>query len=60
MKEYMITAFSRSGEKLYEHAIRASDDHTAIQNSKELLKQEGYSERTHRVCRAGKLLVFKS
>lgn len=59
MKEYIATAFSKTGEKLFDERFQAADDKEARTKGKVLLEENGYGNITHRiVSSAGKLIGF--
>lgn len=59
MKDYVATAFSKKGEKLFEERFHAADDNEARTKGKVLLEESGYGNITHRITSsAGKLIGF--
>lgn len=59
MKNYVLTAFTKSGEKLLDESFTAENDEQAKQKGKELLKKEGFEEHTHRlVTEDARLILF--
>lgn len=60
MKEYMLTVFDKTGELLLEEKIEAASDEAAKESATKKLEENNYSERTHRLVHAGKLIMFHS
>lgn len=59
MKNYVLTVFSKSGEKLLDESFTAENDEEAKSKGKARLEEEGYSETTHRlVTEDARLLLF--
>ena len=59
MKDYVATAFSKKGEKLFEEHFQAENDQQARTKGKVMLEENGYGDITHRVTSsAGKLIGF--
>ncbi|PLT31236.1 YhzD family protein [Peribacillus deserti] len=59
MKNYKLTVFDVSGEKLLDETIQAENDDQAKALGTGRLEEKGYQEHTHR-CTAptGKLVLF--
>lgn len=59
MKDYVATAFSQKGEKIFEKRFDAANDKEARTKGKIMLEENGYGDITHRVTSsAGKLIGF--
>ncbi len=59
MKDYVATAFSKTGEKLFEERFEAANDKEARTKGKILLEENGCGNITHRITSsAGKLIGF--
>ena len=58
MKEYFLTVYSPSGELLLNETIKASSDEEAKTQAEQKLTEENYTEHTHRLTHAGKLILF--
>ncbi|WP_409294825.1 YhzD family protein [Peribacillus sp. SCS-26] len=59
MKNYKLTVFDTSGEKLLDETIQAETDDQAKEHGTSLLQEKGYAEYTHRCTSpAGKLVLF--
>lgn len=60
MKNYVLTVFSKSGEKLLDESFTAQNDDEAKEIGKTRLREEGYLEQTHRlVTEDARLLLFE-
>lgn len=60
MKNYVLTVFSKSGEKLLDESFTAQNDDEAKEKGKTRLREEGYLEQTHRlVTEDARLLLFE-
>jgi hypothetical protein len=61
MKNYKLTAFEASGEKILDEVFQAENDDAAKVLGETLLAEKNLSEKTHRVTSpSGKLLLFHS
>lgn len=59
MESYVLTVFSKSGEKLLDETFTAENDAAAKVIGKERLEAEGYAAYTHRcVTSKAKLILF--
>ncbi|KUP07936.1 hypothetical protein Q75_04040 [Bacillus coahuilensis p1.1.43] len=59
MREYKLTVFEKTGEKVVEENILAENDQVAKEKGKTFIEEQGYSEKTHRFTSPeGKLLLF--
>lgn len=59
MGEYILTVFSKSGEKLLDEKFEAKNNEEAKEIGQKRLEEEGYSEHTHRcVSPQAKLVLF--
>ncbi|RKQ31263.1 YhzD family protein [Oceanobacillus halophilus] len=59
MKNYIITVFDKTGEKLLDETFQAKDNNEAKTLGQQLLDEKGYSEHTHRcVSPEAKLVLF--
>ncbi len=59
MKDYVATAFSQSGEVLFEERFEATNDTEGRAKGEVLLEENGYIDITHRITSsAGKLIGF--
>lgn len=59
MKNYVLTVFSKTGEKLLDEAFQAKNDEEAKVIGQKKLAEEGYSEYTHRcVTEDARLVLF--
>lgn len=59
MKNYVLTVFSKTGEKLLDESFTAQNDDEAKIMGKQRLEEENYSEHTHRfVSGDARLLLF--
>lgn len=59
MRNYTLTVFDPSGEKLLDETFTATNDEEAKEIGTAKLEKEGYSEHTHRcVTPDAKLLLF--
>lgn len=59
MKTYNLTVFDKSGEKLLDETFEAENNEKAKEVGTSRLKEEGYSEHTHRcVSPDAKLVLF--
>jgi len=58
MKEYVLTVFSKTGEKLLDEQFSAENDDKAKVIGKKRLKEEEYSEHTHRCVTADARLIL--
>lgn len=59
MKSYVLTVFSKKGEKLLDEQFTAENDEKAKEIGKKRLEEEQYSEYTHRcVSPDARLLLF--
>lgn len=59
LKNYVLTVFERSGEKLLDETFTAKNDEEAKEIGLNLLTEKGYEEYTHRcVTPDGKLILF--
>lgn len=60
MKNYVLTVFTKSGEKLLDESFTAENDDEAKLKGKKRLEEEGYLEETHRlVTEDARLLLFE-
>ncbi|GAK11271.1 YhzD family protein [Geomicrobium sp. JCM 19039] len=55
---YALTVFNKSGELLLNESFVFESDEEAISHGKSMLAENHYLETTHRLVRAGKLLLF--
>lgn len=59
MKNYILTVFSKQGEKLLDETIEAKNDDEAKTLGTKRLQEEGYEEHTHRcVAPNARLVMF--
>ncbi|MFZ3577324.1 YhzD family protein [Virgibacillus sp. DJP39] len=59
MRTYALTVFKQTGEKLLDETFTAENDEEAKKVGSARLKDEGYSDHTHRcVSPEAKLLLF--
>ena len=59
MKDYVLTVFSKTGEKLLDEQFTAENNEKAKEIGRQRLEEEGYSEHTHRCVTAdAKLILF--
>lgn len=59
MSEYVLTVFSKSGEKLLDESFEAEHEPAAKEYGRKRLKTEGYQEYPHRLVTAdAKLILF--
>jgi len=59
MKDYVLTVFSKTGEKLLDEQFTAENNEKAKEIGQQRLEEEGYSEYTHRCVTAdAKLILF--
>lgn len=59
MRNYTLTAFEKSGEKVLDEAFTAENNEEAKMIGTTLLEEKGYREYTHRcVTSDGKLILF--
>lgn len=59
MRSYVLTVFDRSGKKLMDESFEALNDKEAKKIGKTRLKENEYSEHTHRcVSPEAKLIIF--
>ena len=59
MKKYILTAFSKKGEKLLDKSFTADNDEEAKEMGNTLLNESGFSEQTHRcVTEDARLILF--
>ena len=59
MKNYVLTVFSKKGEKLLDETFTADNDDDAKTVGEKRLEDEGYSEQTHRcVTEDARLILF--
>ena len=59
MKEYVLTVFSKQGEKLLDEAFSADNDTAAEEIGKTKLAEHNYEEHTHRcVSPDARLILF--
>ncbi|MFD1360972.1 YhzD family protein [Lentibacillus salinarum] len=59
MRQYFLTVFDKSGEKLLDESFDASGNDEAKQIGRKRLDEEGYHEHTHRcVSPEAKLVLF--
>ena len=59
MSEYMLTVFSKEGEKLLDETFTAANDEEAKELGNQKLAEKNYSEHTHRcVASSAKLVLF--
>lgn len=59
MKNYTLTVFSKTGEKLLDESFTADNDDEAKSVGQKKLEEEGYSEYTHRcVAEDARLVLF--
>lgn len=59
MKNYVLTVFSKKGEKLLDETIEAATDEEAKALGMKRLQEEGYEEHTHRcVAPNARLVLF--
>lgn len=55
----MLTVFEKSGEKLLDETIQASNDTEGRTLAEQMLKEKGYEEHTHRfVAPNARLVLF--
>ncbi|EZH68016.1 hypothetical protein DH09_08885 [Bacillaceae bacterium JMAK1] len=55
---YALTVFDKKGELLLNESFTFPNDQEAIDHGKKRLEEQSYSTTTHRLVRAGKLLLF--
>lgn len=59
MRDYKLTAFEPTGEKILDEGFEAQDDTEAKKKGEALLKEKGVDEKMHRcVSPEGKLILF--
>lgn len=59
MSDYVLTVFEKSGEKLLDETIQASNDAEGKILAEQMLKEKGYEEYTHRfVAPNARLVLF--
>ncbi|MFD1849989.1 YhzD family protein [Oceanobacillus bengalensis] len=59
MRNYHLTVFEKSGEKLLDETFPAENNDDAKKLGEKLLEEKGYSEHTHRcVSPEAKLVLF--
>lgn len=58
MNEYVLTVFSKTGEKLLDHAFKADNDDAAKAIGKERIIEDKYEEYTHRLVTAKANLIL--
>lgn len=59
MKNYKLTAFEPTGEKILDEAFQADNDDAAKEHGEKLLSEKSLLEKTHRCTSpSGKLLLF--
>lgn len=59
MKNYVLTVFSKTGEKLLDESFQAKNDEEAKGIGEKKLEEKGYSEHTHRcVTKDARLILF--
>lgn len=59
MKNYVLTVFSKKGEKLLDETIEAATDEEAKALGMKRLQEEGYEKHTHRcVAPNARLVLF--
>ncbi|MBO1002908.1 YhzD family protein [Pseudogracilibacillus auburnensis] len=59
MKNYVLTVFSKAGEKLLDESFTAKNDDEAKSIGEKRLEEENYSENTHRcVTDDARLILF--
>lgn len=59
MKNYKLTAFEPTGEKILDEAFQADNDDDAKEHGEKLLSEKSLLEKTHRCTSpSGKLLLF--
>ncbi len=59
MKNFVITVFSKTGEKLLDESFSAPNDEEAKNIGRQKLEEKGYSDYTHRcVTEDARLLLF--
>lgn len=59
MRDYKLTAFEPTGEKILDEGFEAQDDTEGKKKGEALLKEKGVHEKTHRcVSPEGKLILF--
>ncbi|OLO36423.1 hypothetical protein BTR23_15245 [Alkalihalophilus pseudofirmus] len=58
MADYYLTVYDQSGEQLLNETIQAANDEEAKKVGEQKLAEGNYSEHTHRLTRAGKLILF--
>lgn len=59
MKMYIVTAFDKKGEKLYEESFEAPNNDEAKKIGQRVLEENKYENMTHRVTSpAGELVLF--
>ena len=60
MKNYTLTVFSKTGEKLLDESFSAQNEEEAKGIGQKRLEEEGYSEHTHRcVAEDARLVLFQ-
>ncbi|PSL45171.1 YhzD-like protein [Salsuginibacillus halophilus] len=55
---YALTAFSKKGELLLNEDFEAENDEEAIAHGRKRLSEESLWETTHRLVRAGQMILF--
>lgn len=61
MRTYKLTAFEQTGKLITEETFTAENDEQAREKGREILKEKGLENQTHRLASpAGKLLLFHS
>lgn len=58
MNDYVLTVFSKTGEKLLDEAFTAENDKAAKGIAKQRLAEEKYEEHTHRLVTANANLIL--
>lgn len=58
MNEYVLTVFSKLGEKLIDEAFTAENNDAAKTIAKQRLAEESYQEFTHRLVTANASLIL--
>lgn len=58
MSDYVLTVFSKTGEKLLDEAFTGEDDAAAKDIAKQRLIEETYEEFTHRLVTADANLIL--
>lgn len=56
--EYFLTAYEKDGTLLLNESFEFENDEEAIKHGKKRLQEEGVANKTHRLVRSGKIILF--